>query len=738
MKKILLLVLAVLIPVACTTTPSGESPELRKAPAEGAIRVVSPLQAWADHDGSGALEGAEVDAITQAIVRLFEAREDYPVENPLDEMFDLERDGRIDGADRRRARNILLIAGFRRLHDYNPDLALVYDLDGDGVVSSGEAWSFADLILEDEQGLGVPHDSHRPVDRQMDANRDGFVDAGEIEAFRGMLLGTVASFPFEPEQLQLIVGDKRQLWEWADLNHDRDLTGPEIHDIGDEVREVVRNPGLVRSLFVSYFDRNGDRHIGPAESERARELLYDEQLEHLLELDPEFSGPIADVNSNGRIDGEEREMLFEQLLARPEPVDPPERRVSNSLDQGIDRNGDGTLTTTEQWNFMLRVFGSLAAGWLGGPEEGMAAGERRMVGTLLEELADLNGDGFIDGVEERQMAEGLGSPHPVRSPFDRRIDFNGNGEVETFEIVKARRAGEQTMAEETGVYPVRTEIDGHLDLNRDGQVDETEMERILRFLSGKTGVLERSSMLFRLFDRNSDGRIPDGEMTEAIDSYLLPRPIDLGGPEEPWERPQDRNRDGFLDPEEIGIAAGVSAGGDIPTIPERLEHREWQTVQAPEATSGETEQQRQERYELEFYKKLGQIQDRKLAVVGINSGTRTIDEETTSGVMVFIENAFVNVGKVRVVDRQNIAKIVKEYEFQAGDLTDETTAVEIGKLSGADIIVIGSISFVGNVYYLNIKLISVETAEIIGSSIADAENTTEFFEMCNEAVFTLF
>ncbi|MBA7626250.1 hypothetical protein ES703_33695 [subsurface metagenome] len=90
------------------------------------------------------------------------------------------------------------------------------------------------------------------------------------------------------------------------------------------------------------------------------------------------------------------------------------------------------------------------------------------------------------------------------------------------------------------------------------------------------------------------------------------------------------------------------------------------------------------------------------------------------------------------MDRQNIAKILKEYEFQQSDLTDESTAVEIGKLSGADIIVIGSISYVGKLYYLNIKLISVETAEIIGSSIANAADATEFYEMCNEAVFKLF
>jgi hypothetical protein len=61
-----------------------------------------------------------------------------------------------------------------------------------------------------------------------------------------------------------------------------------------------------------------------------------------------------------------------------------------------------------------------------------------------------------------------------------------------------------------------------------------------------------------------------------------------------------------------------------------------------------------------------------------------------------------------------------------------------GMLSGADIIVIGSISYVGRQYYLNIKLISVETGEIIGSSIDIADDATGFYEMCNQAVYKLF
>jgi hypothetical protein len=133
----------------------------------------------------------------------------------------------------------------------------------------------------------------------------------------------------------------------------------------------------------------------------------------------------------------------------------------------------------------------------------------------------------------------------------------------------------------------------------------------------------------------------------------------------------DGKRNGFVAPEEIGIAAGYTEERRIPSFDERLERLSWQEERVAESQAATTEKPR---YESEYYEKLGMIQEKKLAVVGITCGTKNVDEETASGVMVFIENAFVNVGKVRVMDRQNIAKIVKEYEFQQSDLTDESTA----------------------------------------------------------------
>jgi hypothetical protein len=321
----------------------------------------------------------------------------------------------------------------------------------------------------------------------------------------------------------------------------------------------------------------------------------------------------------------------------------------------------------------------------------------------------------------------------VRSEFDRRIDFNGNGRIEEIEIIRARRAGNVITEEREGAaraLPVETPIDALLDLDGDKQVNEEEIRAVIGFLQEP----ERPTapgQWWAMLDLDKNGTISREEVIESWEMYLRPHPVNPGFK---MDNKLDTNGNGFVEPQEIGIAAGFTRGRPIPSFDERLEQLGWREERVAEAgtTTEET------RFESEYYKKLGMIQDKKLAVVGITSGTKNVDEETASGVMVFIENAFVNVGKVRVVDRQNIAKIVKEYEFQQSDLTDESTAVEIGKLSGADIIVIGSISYVGKQYYLNIKLISVETGEIIGSSIDKAGDATGFYDMCNQAVYKLF
>ena len=42
------------------------------------------------------------------------------------------------------------------------------------------------------------------------------------------------------------------------------------------------------------------------------------------------------------------------------------------------------------------------------------------------------------------------------------------------------------------------------------------------------------------------------------------------------------------------------------------------------------------------------------------------------------------------------------------------------------------------VYYLQVKLLSSETTEIIGSSLTNAQSESGFLELCNNAILLLF
>jgi len=627
------------------------------------------------------------------------------------------------------ARNLIFREQLRRIYHYDPDIARLFDLNGDGWINLWEIEPFIDIVFAPE--AREPREAMGPLERRADRNRDGVADEGEFEELAQRVFAIAALLPLPLYEGTMGVVEKGDIFAYVDLNENGRLDPPEEGDLVLIVQETVAAPSghPIRTPLDSYFDRNRDGYLDVPEVEQARVQFMEAAIARLFEADPEVAREYIDRNKNNRIDDEEVEQVLGRVFADPGFREP--HRVEGPLDERLDRNRDGHVGGEELGEFFHRIIRVAALTWLEAPEQ---REERWAVRSALDELTDLNRNGFVEP-EENELAMGaLEEPHPVRSEFDRRIDFNRNGTVEEIEIIRARRAGNVITEERektARALPVQTPIDALLDLDGDNQVNVEEIRTVIQFLQDP----ERPAapgQWWKLLDLDNNGTISRDEVLESWEMYLRPHPVN---PEFRMDNRLDANGNGFVEPQEIGIAAGFTRGRPIPSFDERLEQLGWQEERVAEAAGTASEETR---FESEYYKKLGMVQDKKLAVVGIDSGTKNVDEETAGGVMVFIENAFVNVGKVRVVDRQNIAKIVKEYEFQQSDLTDQSTAVEIGKLSGADIIVIGSISYVGKQYYLNIKLISVETGEIIGSSIDKASDATGFYEMCNQAVYKLF
>ena len=79
-----------------------------------------------------------------------------------------------------------------------------------------------------------------------------------------------------------------------------------------------------------------------------------------------------------------------------------------------------------------------------------------------------------------------------------------------------------------------------------------------------------------------------------------------------------------------------------------------------------------------------------------------------------ITKYIVNSRKFSVVDRQYLENAHKELDFNmSGEVSDET-AQKIGRFVAAQIVLFGTIEPVGNMYRMQMRVISVETARIIG------------------------
>ena len=67
-----------------------------------------------------------------------------------------------------------------------------------------------------------------------------------------------------------------------------------------------------------------------------------------------------------------------------------------------------------------------------------------------------------------------------------------------------------------------------------------------------------------------------------------------------------------------------------------------------------------------------------------------------------------------VVDRQQLNTIRAELDFQMSSEVDDQTAQSVGQMAGAQTIVSGAVSRIGDLYRLRVRALSVQSAEIEG------------------------
>ena len=84
-------------------------------------------------------------------------------------------------------------------------------------------------------------------------------------------------------------------------------------------------------------------------------------------------------------------------------------------------------------------------------------------------------------------------------------------------------------------------------------------------------------------------------------------------------------------------------------------------------------------------------------------------EDLGIAVAEILRTELVGLGNYTVIERGMLEELLKEQQLQLTGAIDSETAVEIGKLVGAKLVIIGSIVKTGSIYTINSRFIDVET-----------------------------
>lgn len=102
----------------------------------------------------------------------------------------------------------------------------------------------------------------------------------------------------------------------------------------------------------------------------------------------------------------------------------------------------------------------------------------------------------------------------------------------------------------------------------------------------------------------------------------------------------------------------------------------------------------------------------RVAVFDPTSSGTAIDEGTKIAVREIISSTIVNAGKYDIVERSMLEKVMQEQSFSNSGAVDDNDATEIGKLAGANKVVLSVVTLTGGRNMLSIKMIDVTTASV--------------------------
>ncbi|MBN1899326.1 MAG: hypothetical protein JW827_11160 [Spirochaetes bacterium] len=103
-----------------------------------------------------------------------------------------------------------------------------------------------------------------------------------------------------------------------------------------------------------------------------------------------------------------------------------------------------------------------------------------------------------------------------------------------------------------------------------------------------------------------------------------------------------------------------------------------------------------------------------------------ITQEEAEAVSDFLRTDLVETEKFTVIERSRIQDILKEQQLSLTGITDPAKATKIGKVLNCRYVVVGTLSKLGAKYFLNVRVVNVETAK---TTIGKRESTPTLEEL---------
>ena len=113
------------------------------------------------------------------------------------------------------------------------------------------------------------------------------------------------------------------------------------------------------------------------------------------------------------------------------------------------------------------------------------------------------------------------------------------------------------------------------------------------------------------------------------------------------------------------------------------------------------------------------LMKKNLAIADFENISETAKKEKLGeSVSELLSSRFSQTTIFNLVERKNLDKILKEQELQLTGATDQNSAVNIGNLLNADALVYGSITELGDMFNITVKLVDVETGKVISETVS--------------------